>query len=251
MSGSALIWPAGSGALTSRLGYTASAGVYLPAANATGKAVTLLSGSASIYAGAPGASSHRLLASLGAGQHYVVSELGSEDVVSVQADGPFTYELGQESVPPPSNDPPPPVVDPPPPIPGEVIESVQARWRCNTPGCSDADWVGAVINWPSYAAYHTNARAGGSARAVFSDSGQALYPYMGSWANGCEVTAHYGLVLIIEWERGTDVWRETYLQPGQTHTIHLTSPENGAMIETVDYAPNFGVSLKNCTPQPL
>jgi len=73
---------------------------------------------------------------------------------------------------------------------------------------------------------------------------------MGSWANGCEVTAVSGVVVIIEWERGSNVWRSTSLQPGQTHTIQLTSPENGAMIETDDgHVGGFSVSLQNCTPQ--
>ena len=58
-----------------------------------------------------------------------------------------------------------------------------------------------------------------------------LYPYMGSWATGCQVTAVSGIALIIEWQRGTDVWRRTYLQPGQSHIIASISPEDGAMIE--------------------
>jgi hypothetical protein len=74
---------------------------------------------------------------------------------------------------------------------------------------------------------------------------------MGAWANGCEVTAVTGTVLIIEWQRGANVWRETFLEPGEKHTISLTSPENGAMIETYDYGPEFSVKLKNCTPQPV
>ncbi len=57
---------------------------------------------------------------------------------------------------------------------------------------------------------------------------------MGAWADGCEVTAVSGLVLIIEWERGTDQWRETYLDPGESHVIDLVSPEDGAMIETAE-----------------
>ena len=74
---------------------------------------------------------------------------------------------------------------------------------------------------------------------------------MGSWANGCKVTAQSGIVLIIEWQRGSEAWRETWLNPGETHVIQLTSPENGAMIESYDNAPQFSVTLQNCTPQPL
>jgi hypothetical protein len=73
---------------------------------------------------------------------------------------------------------------------------------------------------------------------------------MGAWANGCQVTVKSGTVLIIEWQRGTDAWRATTLQTGQTHTIQLVSPENNAVIESEDTAPGpFTVSLSNCTPQ--
>ncbi len=74
---------------------------------------------------------------------------------------------------------------------------------------------------------------------------------MHNWAQGCQITAVSGIALIIEWERGMEVFRETYLDPGESHTINLVSPEDGAMIE----APNgalgpFTVSLSNCTPPP-
>jgi hypothetical protein len=72
---------------------------------------------------------------------------------------------------------------------------------------------------------------------------------MGSWAHGCQVTAVVGTVLIIEWERGAETWRETLLSEGETHTIQLQSPENGAMIEVNEGYPGFRVSLQNCTPQ--
>jgi hypothetical protein len=86
---------------------------------------------------------------------------------------------------------------------------------------------------------------------VYSADGTPLYPYMGSWAQSCEVTAESGVVQIIEWQRGTDVWRETWLYPRQSHVIDLVSPEDGAMIETYDGSPGFSVSLRNCTPQPI
>jgi hypothetical protein len=139
---------------------------------------------------------------------------------------------------------------PPPPPPGNVINSIQAFWRCDIPGCDVGPWVGAVINWPSTAAYQNNNRTG-QPRWVYDANNQPLYPYMGSWANGCKVNAVSGQVLIIEWERGTDVWRETWLMPGESHTISLHAPENGAMIETYDYSPGFSVTLENCNPQPL
>jgi hypothetical protein len=56
--------------------------------------------------------------------------------------------------------------------------------------------------------------------------------------------------MIIEWKRGTDVWREIFLAPGETHTITLVGDEDGAMIESPTMDP-FSVSLANCTPQNL
>jgi hypothetical protein len=74
---------------------------------------------------------------------------------------------------------------------------------------------------------------------------------MGSWADGCEVTAESGTILIIEWQRGTDVWLSTYVQPGETYVIDLISSEDGALIESNDSSTEFSVSLENCTPQPV
>ena len=47
------------------------------------------------------------------------------------------------------------------------------------------------------------------------------------------------------------MWRETYLLPGQTHTISLSAPEDNAVIEGLDFAAGFTVLLENCTPQVL
>ncbi len=143
------------------------------------------------------------------------------------------------------------------PVPGQCtdptscnpVNAIPALWRCNAADCSGSDWVGAVIAWPSWSAYQNNARTGNNARIVYSASNQPLYPYMGSWADGCRVTAVSGVTLIIEWQRGTDKWRETILDPGQSHTIDLVSPEDGAMIESPDGFTSFSVSLSNCTPQ--
>jgi hypothetical protein len=129
------------------------------------------------------------------------------------------------------------------------VSAISSYWRCNIPSCNGADWVGAVISWPSWSAYSNNARSGNNSRTVYSFSGETLFSYMGPWAEGCKVTAVSGTVLIIEWRRGTDVWRETYLTPGQSHTIDLTAPEDNAMIEAPDGLTAFSVSLDNCTPQ--
>lgn len=239
LSGQALVWPSDLLPTSQRLGYTTSAGAYLPSEYAGGVSVKLLSGSATAYAGYPSAPSHRVLGPLTAGQTITFSGLSAGEVISLQNSDAFTYEITVTSV-------------PTPPSQEGVIQSVPAVWRCNTPGCTATDWQSAVITWPASTAYENNARSGDNSRTVYSHSGELLYPYMGAWANGCQVTAVSGTVLIIEWQRGTDQWRSIWLNPGQTHTIQLTSPENGAMIETLDgWAPSFSVRLNNCTPQQI
>ena len=94
LSGQALVWPAVMGPTTSRLGYTASAGMFLPASAAAGVTIGITSGTASVYAGLPNATSHRLLATLSAGQSYVVTGLAAGEVVSAQGSAAgFTYTL--------------------------------------------------------------------------------------------------------------------------------------------------------------
>jgi hypothetical protein len=241
LSGDALVWPDDAEAIHARLGYTVSRGVYLPAERANGATITVESGSAGAYAGQPGGASHRWLANIDSGQTFEVSGLASGEVISIQADAPFTYRAVL----------PPYAPDPDDDPPRDVIQSTQARWRCNTPACTSADWTGAVVSWPSSAAYQSNGRSGEMSRSVFATDGAPLYPYMGAWADGCKVTAESGTVLVIEWQRGTDTWRETWLSPGQSYVIDLVSPEDGAMIETYEGSPGFSVSLEHCTPAPL
>lgn len=239
LTGLALAWPAELLPVTERLGYTTSTGVYLPAEYASGVSIKLLSGAATIYAGYPSASSHRILGQANPGQTITFGGLSNGEVISVQSPDSFTYEITVTST-------------PTPPSQEGVIQSVPAVWRCNTPGCTATDWQAAVITWPASTAYESNARSGDNSRTVYSHSGELLYPYMGGWAHGCQVTAVSGQVLIIEWQRGTNTWRETWVNPGQTHTINLVAPEDGAMIETFDgWAPSFSVRLANCTPQQI
>jgi hypothetical protein len=221
--------------------------------------LTIRSGQAALYAGTPNASSHRLVGSLSAGQSFTVSGLSDGEVLSVQNDNAsFTYAFTTGSQPPvPTTTTVTTTTTPAPatctdPLTCNVVTSIRARWRCNIPGCTDSDWIGGAIAWPSWAAYESNARQGGSSRTVYSEfGGEVLYPYMGAWADGCTVTAVFEYVLIVEWQRGTDTWRSTYLSPGQSHTIQLVSPEDGALIETPDTPTTFGVRLTNCTPAPV
>jgi hypothetical protein len=239
-TGQALVWPSDMQPVDNRLGYTVSSAIYLPAISANGLTIAILNGSATAYAGLPDAGSFRLLATIAAGQSYVVSGLSEGEVLTVQGPQAFTYAIT-----------PPAPVDPAA-DPADGVDSQAAFWQCNIPDCQDGPWRGAVISWPSWSAYESNARSGLSSRTVYSEDGQLLYPYMGAWANGCEVTAQLGQVLIIEWRRGTDTWRETLLEPGQTHVISLLSWEDGAMIESLDGPGRyFRVSLNNCNPQPV
>jgi len=239
VSAHALVWPSSAQPLHRWLGYGLSSGAYLPSSVANGTFVMLDSGSATLYAGLPAHSNHRPLATLNTGGSYFVQGLASGEVLSVQSSSAFTYRIDVPQMPPVPPD-------------GEIMESVAASWRCETFGCNNSpDWHGAVINWPYWSAYSDNARSGDQLRTVYSTSGALLYPYMGPWANGCEITVTSGNVLIVEWHRGSDVWREKWLGPGDTHVINLTAPEDGVLIESDGWQGGFSVSVRNCTPQPL
>jgi hypothetical protein len=248
--GYALKWDASLQPSSTRLGYTVSQPIYLSSAEASGMTISVTSGTAMVFAGFPQATSHHMLGTVVPGSPFHIQGLQTGEVVSVQSDSAFTF-----SITPPDPDDPGPTGPGTPGNPGTLLHSVSAFWRCNLPipECQvSVDWVGSVITWPAAVAYENNNRSGWNSRTVYSDNGELLYPYMGAWANGCQVTAQSGVVLIIEWERGTDVWRSTLLQAGETHTIHLTSPEDGALIETEDFSTaQFSVSLANCTPQPV
>jgi hypothetical protein len=165
------------------------------------------------------------------------------EVLSFEDDGAFTYAI-EEVDSGPSDD----CTDP---LTCDPVDSIRSFWRCDIPDCNSEDWHGGVIAWPEWAAYESNRRAGSRSRSVYTYNGEKLYAYMGSWADGCEITAVEGQVLIIEWQRGTETWRSTYLSPGQTYTIDLVGSEDGALIETPDTPTDFSITLRNCTPQPV
>jgi hypothetical protein len=275
----ALVWPALAGPASARLGYAVSAAVYLPATRANGATIALDGGTARVLAGPPGEPSHPVLATLTEGQTFRVTGLAAGEVLSVQADLPFRYRVtlpapgevdprateprvgdpraelrtaGPRPAEPAAAEPRPPAR--PAPVPsgprGPVIRSIAARWRCHkTPGCFSDPWPGSVIAWPPWAAHQDNGRTGNVLRFVYSTKGEPLYPYMGPWAHGCEVTAESGTVKVVEWKRGSEQWRETALRPGESHVIALEPPEDGALIEGPDDSSIFSVSLRSCTPQ--
>lgn len=266
LSNFATVWPADRNPGVSRLGYSTSGGVYLPDGYANDAMITITSGFASLYAGNPNDTSHRLIASLYAGESFVVSGLALGEVLSIQDTNAFNVAVvfgdpatngGNTSIPggaEPNPDPDPdPTPDPvPDPGTGVVYNSVESNWRCNIPDCDVPDWQASVIDFPPWSAYSSNDRSGWNSRTTYADDGRLLYPYMGAWADGCQITVLTGTVLIIEWERGTDVWRETILYPGQSHTINLIGNEDGALIETLDgRGLDFSISLSSCEPQPI
>ena len=241
LSGEALVWPASAGATTARFGYTTSKAIYLPAATANRVKIWIDDGAATLYAG-PANGSARSITTLYAGQSYEVGGLAANELLSVQGYVTFKYTL-EFGVSPggPSN----------PPPAGDIVNSQLAEWLCNLPGCDSPPWYSAVISWPSNTAYQSNGRQGDFSRSVFTPGSEPLYPYMGSWADGCTVTSKSGSILIIEWKRGSENWRSTWVYEGQTYTIDLQGDEDGAMIESYDGSPGFSATISNCTPQPL
>ncbi len=245
-TGYALVWQVERGAIPTYLGYTASDTIYLFGSQANGADIWIDSGTADLEAGLPGDVWPRTLATLSAGDSFHVTGLGNGEVLSAQSDQPFTYHVSL----PPAGDPPGDPRSSGPP--GDLMQATNSLWRCNdVPGCFSDDWTGAVIAWPSWAAVSSNERTGNLSRSVFAWDGTQLYPYMGPWADGCEVTGESGITRVIEWQRGSDQWRETWLYPGRSHVIHLVPPEDGALIEGYDASPGFSASFRNCTPQPL
>ena len=246
-SGHAAVWPAAAEPGRARHGYTVSHDVYATAQRVVGWTVTVTAGDASVYAGTPNGS-HGPLASLSAGQSFTVPTLSAGVVISLQGGGGFGYTLTPGTGP-VSPAPTPACTDPTTCDPVSWVSSV---WRYNGPGSNHPDdWIGGVIAWPSWSAYSSNNRDDLNSRTVYSESGEKLYPYMGGWADGCEIEVVTGGVLVIEWERGLDEWRETYLSAGDTYTINLTGVEDGALIETPNNTEPFEVSLSQCTPQQI
>ena len=238
LDGHALVWPTGSPATTARLGYLVSAPIYLPGPSANGATVRVLAGKAVVYAGPPDQVRHRELAMVTSGRAFRIVGLPPGVVASVQSDGAFSYELT--------------------PARTENLRAADegersrlAVWTCDRPGCTDPEWMGMVISWPSWSAHQSNGRPGAGSRAVQTLDGEPLYPYMGAWANGCKVTATSGDALIVEWRRGAETWRETRLRQGQTHVIALLPSEDSALIESNDPSPGFSVTFESCTPRPL
>jgi hypothetical protein len=271
------IWPLAMQPKAARLGYTTTPPVYAPAEVVEGAKLTVRSGTVTVYAGAPGAETHRLLAAVSAGQTLEITGLTAGEVVSVQSESAFVYHLalpGSRPSSPPDAGPPPdagladaPPIDAPRDAapadaardggtadaePGKLVHSIRALWKChNTPGCFSDPWTGAVIAWPEGTAHQGNGRTGNVLRFTHALDGTPLYSYMGAWAEGCEITAETAGVVVVEWKWGASEWRETVLNAHETRVIHLVPPEDGALIEAKEGTQDFSVTLRNCHPKPI
>ncbi|NOV99427.1 hypothetical protein [Isoptericola chiayiensis] len=255
LSGQGLVWPESLEAgFAGQSGYTASKRVYLDGEVAEGLSITLTEGTAAIYVGPPDGA-HDLRAVLVPGSTRLVTGAASGTVVSVQGTAPFSYELTMDAeVPGEPLDPTDPV-EPEPTEPCtdvtvcDVVTAVESSWQCNIEECHGSPWAGAAISWPTGTAYSSNDRPGDASRTAFDVNGQELHPYAGSWIDGCQVEVVWGTVLVVEWRRGANDWRETLLSPGDTYTVDLRGDEDGALIE--GYPFGFGVRLTTCDPQQL
>ena len=96
-----------------------------------GMGIAIAAGTATVYAGLPEASSHRQLASLGAGQSYVITGLAAGEVVSVQSGGAFSYVLTMPAAAP---SPTPTPVATEPAAPG-AIAAQMVTWTCTGSPC--------------------------------------------------------------------------------------------------------------------
>ena len=188
------------------------------------------------FAGPPDGS-HQVLGFLVEGGVFQVDGLDPSWVMSVQSPNTFTYTATSGAT-------------GPPPLPPGAVVSLPVNFVCDYAGCTEADVPGDVIEWPSWSAHTSNGRAVPNTRAVFSLDDSPIHPYMGPWADGCSVTAETGPVVVTEWEHGSDSWRTTTLQDGETHTIALVGTEDSAMIAG-DGPGEIVVTLSGCVPEAL
>ena len=110
--------------------------------------IAITSGAAGVYAGLPDAASHRLLASLSAGQVYVITGLAVGEVVSVQSGESFAYALTAPSGTPAPT--PTPTAVATEPVPSGSTAAQLVTWTCTGSPC---DWgssvSGRAVVWPA------------------------------------------------------------------------------------------------------
>ncbi|MBX5461116.1 MAG: hypothetical protein IRZ28_08500, partial [Steroidobacteraceae bacterium] len=165
LTGHALAWPAEANPINMRFGYTTSDGIYLPASRANGAVIWIDEGSATVFAGAPGASSHRVLATIDVGEFYEVSGLEPNEVLSVQSDYPFTYQFDLPPPPEPGEEPQAPPVG----TPSELV-----TWMCHSSSCPwGTSLTGHALVWPSDAQASNLRLTYTASRPIYLDANRA------------------------------------------------------------------------------
>lgn len=266
-----LVWPASLNPVTKgELGYTAGQAIYLPAPQANDLTVTVTSGWAALLVGQPGFDARTTYRILRAGESVQVTGVPDGRSLSVQGSASFGWTVSPDPVEGAAIGPSAPAA-----TSGcrdvvtdlascDLVSSIPVNWKCDPAACSvpTDDWSEQAVAWPEGQAYDNNGRTQGGANYRDTFRGDTdvvdsvpVYTYMGAWADGCTVTSLVGQAQIIEWDYGSELWRQTTLEPGHTHTIDLGkdaagNAENGAMIETGSAAPTT-VKIENCTPGPV
>ena len=119
-----------------------------------------------------------------------------------------------------------------------IVSSTIAHWHNSpTPPLDSSPWTGSVVEWPG-ASYRNNNRGGGGGQYLFEanvtphTNERPMWGYATDWMDGATIELLSGTnLLIIEWKRGTDTWRTTYLTTiGQTHTINLSDTTSGTIV---------------------
>ncbi len=76
-----------------------------------------------------------------------------------------------------------------------------------------------------------------------------IYGYIrGKYSQRCKITkVAGGYVLIEQWEYGTDVWEQHWLERnGESFRVNLVSPENAVQIFSNDFT-RFAVTISDCS----
>ncbi len=135
----ALAWPTAGHPVSARYDYTTTKPVYLPSGYANGASIKLTAGSATAYAGAPGGS-HHFVASLSAGQTQQISGIQPGEVLSVQSDNAFSFQVTLGT----------PTEDPEDPEEPGSPASKLVTWNCTTAPCPwGATSTSNAIVWPA------------------------------------------------------------------------------------------------------
>ena len=131
-----------------------------------------------------------------------------------------------------------------------TLSSVPTHWHTEASGppWGSTPWSGHSVEFPG-AAYRYNGRSGDGSRYMYEPVGadpsgthRTIYGYAAEWADGMHIHVNSGEALIIEWEWGSETWRETIVPAGSSMDIDLSDttatvgpanpgPWNGVLVE--------------------